>query len=172
MHAADAECRRRVEVIPDDEADIVVIYTPHTPSRALTAPSVEASRRLTAKYDFVVTSGGIGPRITTATILALLPSFSTILPGISFNGHRCLRTNVDDYLRLHVGRVGCTARTSCYVPSFPRLWHERCCSSGIAICRGRKRPGRSNLSEEAVPTSLLHQTLILNLLYSSSTPAR
>lgn len=35
---------KRVEVIPDDEADIM-----------------EAVRRMSARYDFVVTSGGIGP---------------------------------------------------------------------------------------------------------------
>jgi molybdopterin biosynthesis enzyme len=35
---------KRVEVIPDDEEDIM-----------------EAVRRMSARYDFVVTSGGIGP---------------------------------------------------------------------------------------------------------------
>lgn len=35
---------KRVEVIPDDEEDII-----------------EAVRRMSARYDFVVTSGGIGP---------------------------------------------------------------------------------------------------------------
>lgn len=35
---------KRIEVIPDDEDDIV-----------------EAARRMSKNYDFVVTSGGIGP---------------------------------------------------------------------------------------------------------------
>ena len=35
---------KRVEVIPDDESEII-----------------EAVRRMSDKYDFVVTSGGIGP---------------------------------------------------------------------------------------------------------------
>jgi molybdopterin-biosynthesis enzyme MoeA-like protein len=35
---------KRVEVIPDEEEDIV-----------------EAVRRMSSRYDFVVTSGGIGP---------------------------------------------------------------------------------------------------------------
>jgi molybdopterin-biosynthesis enzyme MoeA-like protein len=35
---------KRVEVIPDDEEDIV-----------------EAVQRMSSRYDFVVTSGGIGP---------------------------------------------------------------------------------------------------------------
>jgi len=37
-------CRKRIEVIADDEAEII-----------------EASRRMVQNYDFVVTSGGIGP---------------------------------------------------------------------------------------------------------------
>lgn len=35
---------KRVEVVPDDEEDII-----------------EAVRRMSSRYDFVVTSGGIGP---------------------------------------------------------------------------------------------------------------
>ena len=39
---------KRIEVIPDDEAEII-----------------EASQRMSARYDFVVTSGGIGPTFVT-----------------------------------------------------------------------------------------------------------
>lgn len=43
-HPKPSFLRKRIEVISDDEAEIV-----------------EAARRLVARYDFVVTSGGIGP---------------------------------------------------------------------------------------------------------------
>ncbi|EIN14615.1 Molybdopterin binding protein [Punctularia strigosozonata HHB-11173 SS5] len=49
---------RRIEVIPDDEDDII-----------------EASRRLVKKYDFVITSGGIGPTHDDITYASLAKSF-------------------------------------------------------------------------------------------------
>lgn len=39
---------KRIEVVPDDEEDII-----------------EAVRRMSSRYDFVVTSGGIGPTCVT-----------------------------------------------------------------------------------------------------------
>ncbi|KAG8959893.1 hypothetical protein FRC03_007337 [Tulasnella sp. 419] len=49
----------RIEVIPDDEAEII-----------------EAARRLTEKYDFVITSGGIGPTHDDITYDSLAKAFS------------------------------------------------------------------------------------------------
>jgi hypothetical protein len=46
IHTAKLERRKRVEVIPDDEADMSATPTPHTPYRALTARS--ASKRAAA----------------------------------------------------------------------------------------------------------------------------
>ncbi|KZP30847.1 hypothetical protein FIBSPDRAFT_814648 [Athelia psychrophila] len=50
---------KRIEVIPDDETEIV-----------------EAARRLVAQYDFVVTSGGIGPTHDDITYPSLSRAFS------------------------------------------------------------------------------------------------
>jgi len=55
--------RKRIEVIPDNEEEMCVtssklffqVVQTHGIGR------IEASRRLVQKYDFVVTSGGIGP---------------------------------------------------------------------------------------------------------------
>jgi molybdopterin-biosynthesis enzyme MoeA-like protein len=53
---------KRIEVIPDDEDDMWVSYfAADGYSSANPAFSIEASRRLVEKYDFVITSGGIGP---------------------------------------------------------------------------------------------------------------
>jgi molybdenum cofactor synthesis domain-containing protein len=49
---------RRIEVIPDDEDDIV-----------------EAARRMTSKYDFVITSGGIGPTPDDITYQSIAKAF-------------------------------------------------------------------------------------------------
>jgi molybdenum cofactor synthesis domain-containing protein len=49
---------KRIEVIPDDEDDIV-----------------EAARRMTSKYDFVITSGGIGPTPDDITYQSLAKAF-------------------------------------------------------------------------------------------------
>lgn len=49
---------KRVEVIPDDECDIV-----------------EAARRMTDKYDLVVTSGGIGPTPDDITYESIAKAF-------------------------------------------------------------------------------------------------
>jgi molybdopterin-biosynthesis enzyme MoeA-like protein len=54
---------KRVEVIGDDEDEII-----------------EATRRMSKNYDFVVTSGGIGP--TSASCL-LLPASDMIRSGLS-----------------------------------------------------------------------------------------
>ncbi|KAL1731509.1 MoaB/Mog domain-containing protein [Schizophyllum commune] len=53
---------KRIEVIPDDEDEII-----------------EASRRLTSKYDFVVTSGGIGPTHDDITYSSLAKAFGQTL---------------------------------------------------------------------------------------------
>uniref|UniRef100_D8Q7T7 MoaB/Mog domain-containing protein n=1 Tax=Schizophyllum commune (strain H4-8 / FGSC 9210) TaxID=578458 RepID=D8Q7T7_SCHCM len=53
---------KRIEVIPDDEDEII-----------------EASRRLTSKYDFVVTSGGIGPTHDDITYASLAKAFGQTL---------------------------------------------------------------------------------------------
>jgi len=50
---------KRIEVIPDDEDDIV-----------------EASRRLVKTYDFVITSGGIGPTHDDITYASLAKAFN------------------------------------------------------------------------------------------------
>ncbi|KAF5348786.1 hypothetical protein D9756_009764 [Leucocoprinus leucothites] len=50
---------KRIEVVADDEEEII-----------------EASRRLTEKYDFVVTSGGIGPTHDDITYQSLAKSFN------------------------------------------------------------------------------------------------
>ena len=47
---------KRVEVIPDDEEDII-----------------EAVRRMSARYDFVVTSGGIGPTSVSSHPMLISP---------------------------------------------------------------------------------------------------
>ncbi|KAF2459232.1 MoaB/Mog domain-containing protein [Lineolata rhizophorae] len=49
---------KRIEVIPDDEEDIV-----------------EATRRMSANYDFVVTSGGIGPTHDDITYQSIAKAF-------------------------------------------------------------------------------------------------
>ncbi|KAG1872888.1 MoaB/Mog domain-containing protein [Suillus subalutaceus] len=51
---------KRVEVIADDEAEI-----------CSASPSIEASRRMVETYDFVVTSGGIGPTHDDITYASL-----------------------------------------------------------------------------------------------------
>ncbi|EAU84070.1 hypothetical protein CC1G_06932 [Coprinopsis cinerea okayama7 len=51
---------KRIEVIPDDENEII-----------------EAARRLTSKYDFVVTSGGIGPTHDDITYESIAKAFNT-----------------------------------------------------------------------------------------------
>jgi hypothetical protein len=59
---------KRVEVIPDDEEDIM-----------------EAVRRMSARYDFVVTSGGIGPTSVlpcSARCLSALERPSIMFPMI------------------------------------------------------------------------------------------
>ncbi|KAL1692918.1 MoaB/Mog domain-containing protein [Schizophyllum commune] len=53
---------KRIEVIPDDEDEII-----------------EASRRLTGRYDFVVTSGGIGPTHDDITYASLAKAFGQTL---------------------------------------------------------------------------------------------
>lgn len=53
---------KRIEVIPDDEGEII-----------------EAARRLTLKYDLVVTSGGIGPTHDDITYASLAKAFNTTL---------------------------------------------------------------------------------------------
>ncbi|KAF3156773.1 hypothetical protein TWF106_008859 [Orbilia oligospora] len=53
---------KRVEVIPDDEADII-----------------EAVRRMSEKYDFVVTSGGIGPTHDDVTYPSIAKAFNVPL---------------------------------------------------------------------------------------------
>lgn len=50
---------KRIEVIPDDEDDII-----------------EAARRMSSKYDFVVTSGGIGPTHDDITYASIAKAFS------------------------------------------------------------------------------------------------
>ncbi|KAG6889944.1 hypothetical protein C0995_013471 [Termitomyces sp. Mi166 len=50
---------KRVEVIPDDESEII-----------------EASRRMVRKYDFVITTGGIGPTHDDITYGSLAKSFN------------------------------------------------------------------------------------------------
>ncbi|EPQ51811.1 Molybdopterin binding protein [Gloeophyllum trabeum ATCC 11539] len=50
---------KRIEVVPDEEDDIV-----------------EASRRMVQKYDFVITSGGIGPTHDDITYASLAKSFN------------------------------------------------------------------------------------------------
>ncbi|KAJ5492395.1 hypothetical protein N7453_010492 [Penicillium expansum] len=50
---------KRVEVIPDDEEDII-----------------EAVRRMSSRYDFVVTSGGIGPTHDDITYSAIAKAFN------------------------------------------------------------------------------------------------
>ncbi|PCH37481.1 Molybdopterin binding protein [Wolfiporia cocos MD-104 SS10] len=49
---------KRIEVVPDEEGDII-----------------EASRRLVDKYDFVITSGGIGPTHDDITYASLAKAF-------------------------------------------------------------------------------------------------
>ncbi|OJA16566.1 hypothetical protein AZE42_03844 [Rhizopogon vesiculosus] len=56
---------KRIEVIADDEGEI---YS--------ASPSIEASRRMVQTYDFVVTSGGIGPTHDDITYAALAKSFN------------------------------------------------------------------------------------------------
>ncbi|KAF8624745.1 hypothetical protein AX17_007076 [Amanita inopinata Kibby_2008] len=53
---------KRIEVIPDDEYEII-----------------EASRRMVSKYDFVITSGGIGPTHDDITYASLAKSFNQSL---------------------------------------------------------------------------------------------
>ncbi|KAJ6258979.1 hypothetical protein Dda_5874 [Drechslerella dactyloides] len=53
---------KRLEVIPDDEEDII-----------------EATRRMSDKYDFVVTSGGIGPTHDDITYESIAKAFSVSL---------------------------------------------------------------------------------------------
>ncbi|KAF3929629.1 hypothetical protein ABW20_dc0102621 [Dactylellina cionopaga] len=53
---------KRIEVISDDEADII-----------------EAARRMSEKYDFVVTSGGIGPTHDDITYPSLAKAFNVSL---------------------------------------------------------------------------------------------
>lgn len=53
---------KRIEVIPDDEADII-----------------EAARRMSEKYDFVVTSGGIGPTHDDITYPSIAKAFDVPL---------------------------------------------------------------------------------------------
>ncbi|KAK6363803.1 hypothetical protein TWF730_001213 [Orbilia blumenaviensis] len=53
---------KRVEVIPDDEADII-----------------EAVRRMSEKYDFIVTSGGIGPTHDDITYHSIAKAFNVPL---------------------------------------------------------------------------------------------
>ncbi|KAJ3909632.1 MoaB/Mog domain-containing protein [Lentinula edodes] len=53
---------KRIEVIPDDENEII-----------------EASRRLTSKYDFVITTGGIGPTHDDITYASLARAFNQSL---------------------------------------------------------------------------------------------
>ncbi|KAJ3850202.1 MoaB/Mog domain-containing protein [Lentinula lateritia] len=53
---------KRIEVIPDDENEII-----------------EASRRLTSQYDFVITTGGIGPTHDDITYASLARAFNQSL---------------------------------------------------------------------------------------------
>ncbi|KAJ3761426.1 Molybdopterin binding protein, partial [Lentinula raphanica] len=53
---------KRIEVIPDDENEII-----------------EASRRLVSKYDFVITTGGIGPTHDDITYASLARAFNQTL---------------------------------------------------------------------------------------------
>lgn len=54
--------RKRIEVIADDEDEMWVSVRTGSPNAADIMPiSIEAARRMTEKYDFVITSGGIGP---------------------------------------------------------------------------------------------------------------
>ncbi|KIY49744.1 Molybdopterin binding protein [Fistulina hepatica ATCC 64428] len=53
---------KRIEVIPDDQAEIV-----------------KASRRLVQRYDFVITTGGIGPTHDDITYASLATAFSQTL---------------------------------------------------------------------------------------------
>ncbi|KIK61302.1 hypothetical protein GYMLUDRAFT_42880 [Collybiopsis luxurians FD-317 M1] len=53
---------KRIEVIPDDEAEII-----------------EASRRMVDKYDFVITTGGIGPTHDDITYASLARAFNQSL---------------------------------------------------------------------------------------------
>ncbi|KAL9709342.1 hypothetical protein Ac2012v2_007698 [Leucoagaricus gongylophorus] len=62
---------KRIEVVADDEADIL-----------------EASRRLAEKYDFVVTSGGIGPTHDDITYQSLAKSFNQPLQHHPETVHR------------------------------------------------------------------------------------
>jgi len=55
--------RKRIEVIPDNEEEMCVTSSKlfFEVIRTHCIGRIEASRRLVQKYDFVVTSGGIGP---------------------------------------------------------------------------------------------------------------
>lgn len=53
---------KRIEVVPDDEEEII-----------------EAARRLTERFDFVITSGGIGPTHDDITYASLAKAFNTTL---------------------------------------------------------------------------------------------
>ncbi|KAF3156826.1 hypothetical protein TWF751_002593, partial [Orbilia oligospora] len=70
---------KRVEVIPDDEADII-----------------EAVRRMSEKYDFVVTSGGIGPTyvMTHAPKLKLTGPIGYVCPHTYVSIHVCIYTHI------------------------------------------------------------------------------
>ncbi|GBE83538.1 MoaB/Mog domain-containing protein [Sparassis latifolia] len=62
---------KRIEVIPDEEDDII-----------------EASRRLVKNYDFVITSGGIGPTHDDITYASLAKSFDQPLEHHAETLHR------------------------------------------------------------------------------------
>lgn len=57
--------RKRIEVIADDESEMCVSYHPlailNLDGVLNSTRRVEASRRMVKNYDFVITSGGIGP---------------------------------------------------------------------------------------------------------------
>ncbi|KAF9788058.1 MoaB/Mog domain-containing protein [Thelephora terrestris] len=67
---------KRVEVIPDDEAEII-----------------EAARRMVQKYDIVITSGGIGPTHDDITYESLAKAFGQDLEYHEETLHRMTETN-------------------------------------------------------------------------------
>jgi molybdenum cofactor synthesis domain-containing protein len=71
---------RRIEVIPDEEVEIV-----------------EAVKRMSTKYDFVVTSGGIGPTHDDITYASIAKAFDLplTLEEECFKRYRESRTDID-----------------------------------------------------------------------------
>ncbi|KAG2743270.1 Molybdopterin binding protein [Suillus brevipes Sb2] len=93
---------KRIEVIADDEVEMYG----HSCSAS---PSIEASRRMVKRYDFVVTSGGIGPTHDDITYASLAKSFDQ---GLVYHNETLARMEVSGRHRAWVSKQTEEQRTA------------------------------------------------------------